>query len=303
MIKLFTRENVFTVISLFIAVIFAWGFFVKAGFPPTRAAGNWQLLTVFVIFVILPFAKKLDVFQFLTFEAKIDEVRREVDNASKKVTDVKDDLRHLISLQNNLANTVRVMSTQSNTFNLGYPGQPKEDEVDAATRSLSDVNPDASAAAGFSKSLSDEEILKAIMAGSDGKQRTEKKESLSSLFQDFEQINAVRKLRLSEHVGILRIRVERELRRLVDGLKVYPTPRNARSLVQIVMKYYADQLADQYRSFDVFFRIANAAVHGEDVPTEDLDVATNLGERLVALLNGIQATNDDLPGSDQMPGE
>ncbi|MGV1768143.1 hypothetical protein [Rhizobium rhizogenes] len=62
------RENIFMVISFAMAAIFGWGFFTNAGLPPTKVGDSWQLLLIFMIFLILPFAKKLDFFQFFSFE-------------------------------------------------------------------------------------------------------------------------------------------------------------------------------------------------------------------------------------------
>ncbi|MGP4690302.1 hypothetical protein [Agrobacterium cavarae] len=289
--RLFTRENGFLGLSLSFAAIFGWGFFQKAGFPPTQIEANWPSLTVFLLFLILPFAKKLDFFQFLSFEAKIDEVRREVGDAKQKVSDIRDDVRYIMAQQNNLSASLQANNKLSNTLN--FYDRPRREEFDAAARSLSDVVPNEETATDtLSGPTAEEKLLKAIFgenrnlsdsAGNTGP-------SLSELFTDLDTVNMLRKIRLSENVAILRVRIERELRRLVKPLKVDVNRahnQSIRSLTNIAMKYYPNQLGDQFESFNVFFKIANAAVHSEDVPPEDLDTAIFLGERLLALLQSI----------------
>lgn len=291
--KHLTRENAFLGICLIFAVVFGWGFFSKAGFPPTRVAANWQLLLVFMVFIILPFAKKVDFFQFLSFEAKIDEVRREVSDAKQKVTDVRDDVRHVISQQNTLSASIQSINNHASTVNI-YD-RPGREELDAAKKSLSDVEPsDDTPTDQLSGPLTDEKLFKVIFGedytSTDPVQSSGAK--IAEFYSDIDGFNLLRKIKLSEHVAILRIRIERELRRLTKNLLTYSSSvrhQSIRPITTMAMKYYPDHLSDQFESFNVFFRIANAAVHAEDVPLEDLETAIFLGERLLSLLQSIDA--------------
>lgn len=63
---------------------------------------------------------------------------------------------------------------------------------------------------------------------------------------------------------------------------------STRELVKVAMGLYPE-LSGQRDSFDVFFRIASAAIHADELPNKDLDTAIYLGERLLGLLTKIQA--------------
>ncbi|WLD96031.1 hypothetical protein PX860_10675 [Agrobacterium leguminum] len=289
LIKYFSRENIFAVLSLFLATIFAWGFFSEAGFPPTRVAQNWQLLVVFMIFLILPFAKKLDFFQFFSFEAKIDAVRSEVGDAKQKVAEIREDVRHVIAQQNALSASIQANNHQAVTVN-NYD-RPRKEEVFAATAEVADVEPVTTAQdPSLEGQTSDDKLLEAIFGTrdpdiSDGVGRYER---IADLFHNIDELNAIRKISLSERVAILRVRVEREIRRLARNRGIKERQMPAFELVRNVSRMYSELLG-QRESFDIFFRIANAAVHGEDVPSEDLNTAIFLGERLLGLLTKIES--------------
>jgi|GEM_PF-3937265 len=292
MLKWLNRENTFMVISLAIAGLFGWGFFSVAGLPPTKVGENWQLLIVFMIFLIIPFAKKLDFFQFFSFEAKIAEVRKEVGETKAKVADVREDVRHVIAQQNALSASVQSMNHQAVTVN-NYERPPQE-QVEAAAAEVADVDPvnpidSSSPSSGLSV---DDKVLRAIFGDSDNVETGNQNRTvqLADLFSEMEDINELRKISMGEQVAVLRIRVEREIKRLLKphskeiamawrfrGLKL-PTPH----LLKVAMDYYPD-LQGQRESFDVFFRIANAATHSDDVPYKDLDTAIFLGQRLLSV--------------------
>lgn len=300
-----TRENALLLICLIFAAIFGWGFFSKAGFPPTRVSGNWQSLLVFMVLLIIPFAKKFDLFQVFSFEAKIDEVRKEVSEARKTVDDVKGDVRHIIAQQNMLSNSLQTISNQRVTVNNNY-SRPPQDQVDAAQESLADVPPpDAPFSGDPDLALTDEKLFKIIFGQTATQDSTFHLDphQLSDLYRDIGEFNNLRRLNLSERVGLLRMRVEKEIRRLAQPIQVANRDawhrHSVRNLVHLLRKYHPEELADQSDSFDVFFRIANAAVHSEDVPFSDLEVALNLGERLVVLLSGIKSGFDQEGTDDQ----
>lgn len=299
MLKWFSRENTFTVISLALAALFGWGFFTVAGLPPVEVGDSWQLLVIFMIFFIMPFAKKLDFFQFFSFEAKIAEVRKEVGETKERVSDVREDVRHVIAQQNALSASVQSMNHQAVTVN-NYD-RPLQEQVEAATAEVADVEPVQ--ATDTDPQLSDmspeDELLRAVLGNREDATLTDpnRYSRLADLFVDIEDLNEVRKINMSERVAVLRIRVERELKRLVrpraneiSGIKHLPRrfPMPTRELIKAAMELYPN-LSGQRDSFDVFFRIANAAVHADEVPSKDLDTAIYLGERLLSILTKIQA--------------
>lgn len=289
------RENLFTAVSLGVAAMLGWGFFSAAGVPPTKIAENWQALVAFMVFLILPFAKKLDFFQFFSFEAKIAEVRKEVGETKEKVADVREDVRHVIAQQNALSASVHSMNHQAVTVN-NYD-RPAQAQVEAATAEVADVEPVETDPILKGPSPEDK-LLYAIFGARDENDVAEDASSLVAHFVSIDDLNEVRKINTSEKVAILRIRVERELKRLLEphannfeqrvkfsgrtvGIPTTELVRRATSLYP--------SLKSQRESFSVFFRIAGSAIHADEIPNEDLDTAIYLGERLLALLAGTQA--------------
>jgi len=287
------RDNVFAGISLFIAALFGWGFFKVAGFPPERVGQNWPHLIVFMIFLIIPFAKKLDFFQFFSFEAKIAEVKKEVGETKEKVSDVREDVRHVIAQQNALSASVQSMNHQAVTVN-NYERIPQS-QLQAATEQVAGVEPVEQTDPLIKALSSEDQLMQAIFSDREelDPRNIDERKQLADLFLDFDDVNEVRKINLSERAAILRIRIERELKRLLRydkkdtfrGIK-NGRPVSGRTLVSAVTQVYP-RLNMQRESFDVFFRIANAAVHADEVPYKDLEAAVYLGERLLGLLTKI----------------
>lgn len=295
----FNRESIFMALSLIVAGSFGWGFFTVAGFPPTTVGDSWQLLLIFMIFLIIPFAKKLDFFQFFSFEAKIAEIQKEVVENTKKVSDVREDVRHMIAQQNALSASVHSMNHQAVTVN-NYE-RPPQSQVEAAKSQVEDVPPLAPTEEDNQLvRLSDEAIFRAIFGSQESTEKaiSDHNFRFADTFVNWEDVSQLIKINMSERVALLRIRVEKELRRLLkphitdispDGLSIRRRPMSARDLVKSAVGLH-EELAGQSESFDVFFRIANAAVHADEVPSSDLDTAIYLGERLLGLLTKIQTS-------------
>lgn len=299
------RDNLFTIVALSLAVMFGWGFFSVAGIPPTNVKDYWQLLVVFMFFLIIPFAKKLDFFQLLSFEAKISELRKDIGDTREKVSDVREDVRYLISQQNALSASVQSINSQAVTVN-NYERPPPE-LLASATAELADVQPvDPFPADPLLAGLSPEDKLLSAIFGKrepSDPASSDSAKSLRDLFVDIEDINQVRRINVSEQVAILRIRVERELKRLlkphaeslaIGSRIVRRLSMSYRDMVTAAIKIYPD-LNGQRDSFDVFFRIANAAVHADEVPMSDLETAVYLGERLLGLLTKLEAPHPEDP--------
>lgn len=238
--------------------------------------------------------KKLDFFQFFSFEAKIAEVRKEVGETKEKVADVREDVRYVIAQQNALSASVKSINTQAVTVNYDRPAQ---EQVDAAAAEVAGVEPVEPAESDplFSGFAPEDKLMQAIFGGRDEIATNNLGRSqLADLFVDFEAINEVRKINKSERVAILRIRIERELKNLLKvsmgdlskGSQNVRRPIPMRELVKAATNLHPE-LSGQRESFDVFYRIASAAIHADEVPAKDLDTAIYLGERLLGLLTKI----------------
>lgn len=299
------KDDIFTVLSLLISTLFGWGFLTEAGFPPVRIQENWISLTVTLMFFTLPFAKKLDFFRFFSFEAQIAEVKKEVGDTKEKVADVREDVRHVIAQQNALSASVQSMNTQAVTVN-NYDRPPQE-QVEAAAAEVAGVEPlDSIVVDPILSGLSPEdELLNAILGDRERPEAagSSRAKSIAELFVDINDINEIRKIQISERVAILRLRVERELKRLLKphaesttmkGRSVKRLNLSYREMVAATMGLHPE-LTGQRDSFDVFFRIASAAVHADEVPYSDLETAIYLGERLLGLVSRIEAHPSDDP--------
>lgn len=301
------KENLFPTLSLLIAALFGWGFLDQAGVPPVRIQENWISLVVTLIFFILPFARKLDFFQFFSFEAKIAEVKKEVEETKEKVADIRVDVRHVIAQQSVLSAAVQSMNTQAVTVN-NYD-RPPQKQVEAAAAEVAEVEPvDPIATDPLAAELSPEDKLLNAIFG-DGERpdasNINRTRSLADLFADITEISEIRKIQISEQVAILRLRVERELKRLLkphvnmitmNGRPVKRLNLPYREMVSSAMRVHPE-LTGQRESFDVFFRIASAAAHADEVPYSDLETAIYLGERLLGVVSKIEVRPSDNPGS------
>lgn len=298
MLSFFTRDNFFTVLSLILAFVFGWGFFSVAGFPPTHVADNLPSLLVFLLFSILPFAQKLALFNFLTFEARLSQVHEEVEETKEKVSEIKLDLRHVVTQQQVLSTAVQSISNQAVTVNNNYD-RPAQAQLEAAVEEVEDIEPVELPDAGrISADLtSDNKLLEAIFGRPyDLKpEGSEDPPKLADLYRTVGQVNEVLKMALVEQVAVLRIHIEGELKRILLSSFSFSSSdpantRNIRKPQRIMVKEVAllfPEIERHTESFDVFFRIANAAIHADDVPFEDLQTAAHLGGRLLSVLQKI----------------
>ena len=285
-------QRTFTAIALAMASLFAWGFFSQAGLPPTQVEKSWMILAFFLIFFLLPFAKRLDFFQFFTFEAKIEQVRKEVSEAGEKIADVKGDIRHVIAQQNALSATFQSLQNQAVTVNNNYSGVTQQ-QAEVAVAAVEDVEPvELPEADPLWKELSDEELFQEFsrITSDIDINSSDRTMKLADLFSNSDNYRELRRINLSESAALLRIRIEGELKRLIRPHA--EASRNAlfrairfsqRVLLKNAMEYHPE-LAKQRESFEVFFRIANLAIHADEVSVDDLETAIYLGQRLLGLL-------------------
>lgn len=260
------RDKIFWVISSAGALYTGIGFICAAGWPP-RVGDNWPLLVLFLLFFLVPFAKKLDIFQFLSFEAKVDEVKAKVEAADDSVKEagasirvLQQDVRHVLTQQQHLTASIQ---SQVHIHNHYTPAQ-----LAIATQEVSDVLPTPTI------------VGQADIAEAD--------DTMSATATVTEQIGQLT-ISPKERLVILRMKMEAELRRLLHRKAKLPTDRRdikyltSRSIVELALERFPD-LESYEESFDVFFQVSNATAHGAEVPPSDVDQAINIGERLMTVL-------------------
>lgn len=80
-------------------------------FPPDLSGPAGKALLVSIVLFLLPFAKSLSITGLFSYEAKIDEVKKEV-------SDFKTETRDLIKIQTSLITSVSANQTTHNVFNI-----------------------------------------------------------------------------------------------------------------------------------------------------------------------------------------
>lgn len=276
------REDIFFAVCWVVAAYFALGIVWAVGFPPSGIRSQWPMLAAFGFFFVLPFVSKVDIFQVVSVERKLEEVKAKVDDAKEKVKDVQSDIRHVLNAQQTLTATVQSMNTNSNAVNVYTYERPSEKEIQEAQEAVSEIKPDATA----ELLLSDEEIADIINTV---KLTPEKHEAIKV---DYGQIGRDlagalwdSKLGSKQRVILLRTEIEGEMKRLLRKAGVVPTTTmSQRAMAQKLSRLYQFH---EIEALDVFLRIANGAVHAEDVPQEDIDHARFIGERLLSLFREI----------------
>jgi hypothetical protein len=116
-------------ISWIFAVYFLVVFHLSTGIPPKNVqnTSDWVMLALGLIFVILPFLKKIKV-------GDIFELERQVREVEKGVNDFKQETRNTLLL---LSSTVNTISNLSNTVNVNLPGYA---ELEAAKRDVREIS-------------------------------------------------------------------------------------------------------------------------------------------------------------------
>ena len=104
------------------AIYFFWAFHLHVGFPPNEplTGSAAAYVTLFVLFLVLPAARKLKIGKLFDFEAKVDQVRTEV-------KEVRTETRDLVSTMASVANTISTSVNQN--LNIYLP--PPDDTRDA----------------------------------------------------------------------------------------------------------------------------------------------------------------------------
>jgi vacuolar-type H+-ATPase subunit I/STV1 len=237
--------NAVRLTSLVIAAYFFYIFHLAVGFPPEKELNSSSLtyLMIAVFFFLLPLAKSLKLGKLLEYEAKVDEIKNEV-------KEFKEETRQILSVQNNLINTVS--NTISQNINITLPGygeiEDAKEELDSAIKEPTSP-----------KQLEDEIAEYLASEGSD----------------------------LNFALAKLRIDIERELRRILikrldtqDPTKMKSKFLSVRSLFHEFTKLYP-QYTGMHTSFDYVLKICNAAVHGQKISRDYSHEAMQMGFKIL----------------------
>lgn len=288
----FDRDKVFFFSSLAISAYFARAFVSVAGEPPTNIEKAWPYFIFFLIFFLLPFAKKLDFFQFFSFEAKIAEVQKEVEDTNKKVSNVQDDIRHVISQQQTLSASIQATNNHTSNIHLytrEQVGAAVEQAIGAAPVSIENA-----------QKKEDEDdlplfVIETMRTASDATYSEQDEETkldyLSSKSHD--QIATETKLRASLHYHRAAIRDELD-RLMAPFLSAQSRNRNGRLptflLFRKAIRNYPS-LHEVNKTFDVFMRISAATFRDRVVPVSHMETADWLGKRLLMVLKKLEVAS------------
>lgn len=237
--------NAVRIVCLIIAGYFLYLFHSMAGFPPLKELTPTSItyLILFIFFLILPSAKKLKLGKLLEYEAKVEEVK-------KDVKEFKDETRLILSLQNTLINTVS--NTLNQSININIPG-------------LSEIRE------------AKEELNETI----EGPEETEtiKNEVEEFLASEGSDLNfALAKLRM-EIERELRIILGKRTT-TADPFSLQGKFLSARSLFREFVRRYP-KYEGMNKSFDYMLKICNAAIHGQNISEEHAHEALYMGLRML----------------------
>ena len=250
-IKALLVTNVFPVICYVLAAFFAYGFFVRVGFPPIgdldATGGTYLALALFLL--MLPEAKRIKLGQLFEFEARVKEIKEDVKQ-------FKDETRATLSSYTSLISAISNTVSQSVTVNL-----PNRAEASQASDDL-----DATLKIKRSKPELEEEIERFLEAESN---------DLSY---------ALAKLRMQ-----LERELRRLLGKRTDMSMTEPQDArflSARSLFSQFVRRHPDY-EGMLLSFDYVLRVCNAAIHGQYVPRGSAHEALSMGFRMLDELKAI----------------
>jgi hypothetical protein len=255
-------ERLWPYLCMIVAAYFGLAFLVSAGWPPITAKEHWILLAMFVLFAFVPFVKEIDVFQLISIKRDIKEVKDEVGDAKEKVAEVREQMRQIMNSQQTLVSSVQTMtvSSQRNETHVHYDS-PTPNQVQLAEKAVARVPPTPI------------EFVEKIKPDDPTVTNDNVDEAMLAL--------------MSDSVALLRMKVEKEMKDLARKAgysQAYPI--NRASLVRFLVENNhlkgsgLDSLQD---AVNVFFRIANGVVHGDEVPFDDMEHAKYLGERLLTI--------------------
>jgi len=239
------------ILSLSLSGYFLYVFHSLVGFPPEKeiTATSSTYLILFVFFLLVPLAKTLKLGKLLEYEAKTEEIK-------KQVKEFKDETRQILAMQNALINTVSNTVNQNISINLPGMGEAKE-----AKKTLNETIEEPE-----EPETIEEEIEKFLVAeGSD--------------------LNfALAKLRMEIERQLRRILGKRTT--TSDPLNMKGQYLSARSLFkQLTTKY--TKYKGMYGSFDYILKVCNAGIHGQNIPEGHAHEALYMGIRMLEELKRV----------------
>ena len=249
------RNNLTAIVTGLLAIYFFVIFHLRVGFPPNKDPDTTALiyLAISIFFVLIPLARKINIAKFVEYEAKVQEIKADV-------KEFKDDTRQLISIYNNLTNTIS--STVNHSIIVNLPGR---DELEAAREDLEEVIQER-----VEHSTIEEEVSKYLALGEND---------------------------TNFALARLRMDIERELRRILGKRLTTDAPfdmkgnfLSARSLFR-ELTIRTPKYKSMRSSFDYILKICNAAIHGQSVPEGHAHEALHMGMRILDELRTVVAQN------------
>jgi hypothetical protein len=244
--------NVFRAICYLLAVYFLYAFCAVVGVPPSKpldsSSGSYLALALFLF--MLPEAKKLKLGQLFEYEAKVNEIKKEV-------REFKDETRSTLSAYTSLVSAIS--NTMSQTINVHLPSQAA---VDQAKQELKEVLKTPAEDSGIDSKV---EVFVASAGG---------------------DINyALAKLRMQLERELRRILGKR----MVSGNPDVGNTKflSARSLFNQFSDAYPEYERIQ-RSFDYVLKVCNAGIHGQSVPEGHAQEALHMGIQMLEELASIE---------------
>ena len=242
---LFLTRNLWAVLSVLASLYFLWVVHQYVSFPPTKplTATSATYLALFVFFLAAPFVQRLRLGSLIQFEAKIEEVKSEVN-------EVRTETRELISTVSAVATAVSASVKQSVVVNF-----PSPEWAQAAREEMSTAFGDAPEPA---------------------EQDDDSREYMDLTVSD--PNFALARLRMDIEGELRRILGER-LSTDVPS-KIRGRFLSARSLFRILAS--ADPKYQQIRSsFDYVLEACNAAIHGQRISDGVANEAVGMGLRIL----------------------
>lgn len=245
----FLKSNTFSILSRLIAAYFAWVFHLHVGFPPQAPLTLTAItyLTLFIFFLVLPFAQRLKFGKFIEFEAKVEQVRADV-------KEVRTEARELVSTVSAVASAISASMNQSVVVNV-----PNLEEARAAREELSRAVPDSQETTGHGWDF--QELS--------GAEDSDVNYALARLRMDLE-----RELR-----RILGKRLSTD-----EPTKMQGRFLSARTLFRRLASK-VERYKHMQSSFDYVLEVCNAAIHGQRIPEKVANEAIDMGQRILRELN------------------
>ncbi|WP_154961908.1 hypothetical protein [Agrobacterium tumefaciens] len=287
-----SRETIFTAVCWIAAAYFAYASlqpFVPA--PDVTKDGRYILLLMGILFLLAPFAKKVEIAKVFSFESRLAEVKAKAVTAETKADAAQVEIRHLQMVQATLTNSLSSVSSNANANSvyLQFYNESKE----AALRGLGvplNAVIGATHATAFDNSVPDSPET----PRQNGSHVPREEPTIDTL----QQIECAEGDSLLAKLLILRRETEIALRAaLGKSLQIHNERKDAkylssRQLFNMLIKEYpaASRLAP---SFDFLTNTGNAAAHGQAIPDNVLKDALAVGVALLRQIHDIVGQSAD----------